>query len=144
MALNKGHPHSRGNRKLAPRFVGPFTILRVISPTAVRLRLPATMRRVHPTFHVSRLKPAVTHALCPALTSPPAPRIIDGGEVFTVNQLLYCRRRGRGLQYLVDWEGYGPEERSWTPARFILDKTLITNFHRVNPVPAVRTPRGIS
>ena len=35
----KDIPIRGGTRKLAPRFVGPFTILRVISPTAVRLRL---------------------------------------------------------------------------------------------------------
>ena len=87
-----------GTKKLAPRFIGPFTITRIISPTAVRLRLPITMRRVHPTFHISRIKPAVTHALC--LT--PAPHIIEGGETFTVRELMDCRCRGRGLQYLVD------------------------------------------
>ena len=58
----KDIPIRGGTRKLAPRYVGPFTVTRVISPTAVRRRLPHTMRRVHPTFHVSRLKPAVTHA----------------------------------------------------------------------------------
>ena len=104
-------------------FVGAFTILKVISPTAVRLRLPSTMRRVHPTFHMSRLKPVVIHPLCPAPEPPPSPRIIEGGETYTVNRLMDCR--GHGLQYLVDWEGYSPEERSWTPARFILDKSLI-------------------
>ena len=102
------------------------------------------MRRVHPTFHVSRLKPVVTHALCSAPVPPPPSRIIDGGETFTVNRLMDCCRRGRGLQYLVDWEGYGSEERSWTPARFILDKGLINDFHKSHPVPPVKTPRGAS
>ena len=123
-------PIRGGTRKLAPRYVGPFTITHVISPTAVRLRLPTTMRRIHPTFHVSRVKPAVTHALASAPVGPPPPRIIGGGETFTVRRLLDARRRGRGWQYLVDWEGYGPEHRAWTPARFILDKTLISEFHR--------------
>ena len=126
----KDIPIRGGTRKLAPRYVGPFTITHVISPTAVRLRLPSTMSRIHPTFHVSRLKPAVTHALASAPVGPPPPRIIGGGETFTVRQILDVRRRGRGFQYLIDWEGYGPEHRAWTPARFILDKDLIRDFHR--------------
>ena len=133
-----------GTRKLAPRYVGPFTIMHVISPIAVRLRLPSTMRRIHPTFHVSRVKPVLTHVLASAPVAPPLPRVIGGGETFTVSRLMECRRRGRGLQYLVDWEGYGPEHRPWTPARFILDKDLIRDFHRRHGVPGVKTSRGAS
>ncbi|GKC10687.1 hypothetical protein Tco_1007469 [Tanacetum coccineum] len=42
--------------KLALRYVGPFEILKRVSPVAYRLRLPEELSGVHDTFHVSNLK----------------------------------------------------------------------------------------
>ncbi len=43
-------PIQEGSRKLMPRFVGPFSIVKVLSPVAIKLRLSRQLRRVHPVF----------------------------------------------------------------------------------------------
>ncbi|GKB24348.1 putative reverse transcriptase domain-containing protein, partial [Tanacetum coccineum] len=48
--------------KLAPRYVGPFEILKRIGPIAYRLILPQELSSVHNTFHMSNLKKCLANA----------------------------------------------------------------------------------
>lgn len=107
---------------LAPRFVAPFPIAKVINPVVVKLKLPRTMR-MHPMFNVSRVKPVVESPWVPASLLPP--RLLDGEPIYTVKKRLAVYHRGQGHQYLVDWEGYGPEKRSLIPSRDIVDPYFI-------------------
>ncbi len=90
--------------------------------------------RIHPTFHVSLLKP------CSSPTpdqrepgEPPPPEILDQPSVYQVRNIMDSWRWGGRLEYLVDWEGYGPEEQSWVARDDILDPMLLQEFHRIHP-----------
>lgn len=78
----------------------------------------------------------------PTRPVPPPPALAGGSSIHTVRRLLDVRPRGRGFQYLVDWEGYGPEERCWIPSRDVLDRSLIEDFHRTRQAPPSGAPRG--
>ncbi|KAL0147095.1 hypothetical protein M9458_057619, partial [Cirrhinus mrigala] len=131
------------SKKLSPRFIGPFTILEQVNPVTYRQQLPPQYR-IHPTFHVSLLKPC-HEPLLPSTEpgheeEPLPPLVLEEGPIYSINEILQSRRRDGRLEYLVDWEGYGPEERSWVPRDDILDPTLISEFHAAHPeYPA---PRG--
>ncbi|KAI7808332.1 Pol polyprotein [Triplophysa rosa] len=98
-----------------------------LSTKDLPLRAPArklASRFIGP-FRISKVVNPVAQSPC---SSPP--RLVDGSPTYTVRRLLDIRRRGRGVQYLVDWEGYGAEERSWVPSWDILDQALIVDFNR--------------
>ncbi|KAL0161859.1 hypothetical protein M9458_041255, partial [Cirrhinus mrigala] len=121
-------------RKLSLRYIGPFKILRQINDVTFQLQLPPRYR-IHPTFHVSLLKPYFPSATeSPgAEAGPPSPEVLDQPSTYTVHQILDLRRRGGHLEYLIDWEGYGPEERCWVPRNDVLDPSLLSDFHRDHP-----------
>ncbi|KAL0149750.1 hypothetical protein M9458_054940, partial [Cirrhinus mrigala] len=130
-------------RKLSPRYIGPFRILRQINNVTYQLQLPPRYR-IHPTFHVSLLKPfspSVTD-VPGAEAGPPPPEILDQPSVYTVREVLDSWRRGGRLEYLIDWEWYGPEERSWVLRDDVLDPLLLLEFHRSHPNRPAPRSRG--
>lgn len=112
----------RPSRKLQDKYIGPFPIIEVISPTAYKLQLPPTMR-VHPVFHVSLLKRYVKNPemFAERVQEPPPPVIVDDGSIeYEVERILDKRVRqyGRGsrTEYLVKWLGYPDHDATWEPA----------------------------
>ena len=100
--------------KLLPRWVGPFTILEKLGQVAYRLKLPGGWR-VHPVFHVSLLKPYQTDGR----VQPPIPLLVDEEVYYLIDRILDHRSTKQGrkriTEYLIKWQGYGPEHNTWEP-----------------------------
>ncbi|KAK1805765.1 hypothetical protein P4O66_001950 [Electrophorus voltai] len=93
LSANQDLPLRVNPCKLTPRYIGPFKVLRRVNPVSYRLTLPP-LRRVHPTFHVSRLRPVLC-SLGPF--DLPGPRMVDGAPAYTVKRILDVRQVG--VQY---------------------------------------------
>jgi hypothetical protein len=104
---------------------------------AVTLRLPRSWR-VHPTVHVSRIRPAYVDndAHPPNDSLAPPPIVIDGTDEYEVEEILNERKASRGMQYLVKWKGYPQSEATWEPrgqlAKHALDVVKDWEEHRTN------------
>ncbi|KAJ9504824.1 hypothetical protein QJQ45_005492 [Haematococcus lacustris] len=105
-------------RKFTPRQHGPFKVLEVVTPVALRLQLPAEWKSVHPVVHVSHVK--LHHdgsARFPTRNPapPPEPDIIDGEEHYHVEAFRNHRFQRGKLQLQVKWLGHPEHENSWVP-----------------------------
>ncbi|WVZ65748.1 LOW QUALITY PROTEIN: hypothetical protein U9M48_015064 [Paspalum notatum var. saurae] len=102
--------------KLAPRYVGPYNIIRRIGKVAYKLDLPESMRDIHDVFHVSQLRKCLkvpdqqvnlsTEELQPDLVYQERPiKILDVVTRRTRNSTTkICR---------VLWSRHGEEEATW-------------------------------
>lgn len=104
-----------GSRKFMPKYIGPFPIQKLVGPVAVQLLLPSNLR-LHPVFHVSLIRPyhrsQTTH-----VAPPPLMLDSEGLPEFAVDKIVGHRQtnhnRKKVWQFLVQWQGYGPEHNSW-------------------------------
>uniref|UniRef100_A0A8C5Q2S0 Uncharacterized protein n=1 Tax=Leptobrachium leishanense TaxID=445787 RepID=A0A8C5Q2S0_9ANUR len=119
------------SRKLGPKFIGPFPITKIISPTAVQLSLPESYK-IHPVFHVSLLRLASEDPFPGRIPPRPGP-VSSDDDRYEVKDLLDSRIRRNKLEYLVRWKGYGSDEDSRVLASEVSAPALIRRFHKRHP-----------
>ena len=91
----KGSP----SRKLAAKFVGPYTIVARYGSTAYKLQIPESLK-IHPVFHISLLKKYE------GFISQPDPVELEKYQEFEIEDIIgHAVRQGR-MHYLVRWAGY--------------------------------------
>jgi hypothetical protein len=100
-------------KKLLPRWMGPFKVVKPVGSVAYELELPANLK-IHDVFHISLLR-KYHHD---GKTHPPPPVIYDdvGAPEYHVEAILDHRdqnRRRSQRQYLVRWQGYPAENNTW-------------------------------
>ena len=112
---------TNGTKKLLPKWIGPFRVVKSVGLVAYKLELPASMK-CHPVFHVSNLQQYRSNG---RVQPPPVPIEIDGELEYEVEQIILHRdvrinRHRSKREYLIKWLGFGPEHNS----DFALSTTL--------------------
>ena len=107
---------------------------------SVILRLPDSMRAVHPVFHVSMQEPSVPNTIPNRTEPPPTPVVIDGEPEYEITEILNSKTNHHqqpcNLLYLVRWSGYEgtDEETSWVLATELGNASkIIAKFHTRYP-----------
>jgi len=130
---------TRPSEKLSEKYLGPYEIIAQPSPQSFTLRLPDTMRAVHPVFHVSMLEPATPNTFQQHSEPLPAPVIIDGEPEYEISKIVGSKidhRRACKLLYKVIWLRYEDTDNDseWLPATELEHaKELVNDFHLKYP-----------
>ena len=113
---------------------GPFTIIERRSPLAFKLRLPDSMRLVHPVFHVNLLEPVVENTLPNRVIPPPPPTLVESFMEFEVEEVLDSAVKRGKVRYLVKWLGFDTSENTWLLGSELAHANeLLNTFHLKYP-----------
>jgi aspartyl/asparaginyl beta-hydroxylase (cupin superfamily) len=100
--------------KLAPKFYGPYTILKCMGLVAYKLSLPSDSN-LHPIFHVSWLKKVIGTRYH---IQTNLPELDEEGSIWLHPQTILdeCKRllcQHTIKEFLVQWKDTQPEDDTW-------------------------------
>jgi hypothetical protein len=107
-------------QKLAPKFYGPYIILKHVGKVSYQLAL-TSHSKLHPVFHVSYLK-KVIGTKCQTQTN--LPKLDEEGSIWLQPQAVLDQRERRLRQrtikeVLVQWKDTTPADATWEPATIL-------------------------
>jgi len=110
--------------KLAPRYVGPYRILKWCNPVAYRLQLLDILSVVHDVFHVSQLKKCL-RVPEKAVEIEGLPLQLDLTYVEHPIKILDEKERVTRISvvkyYKVQWQNHSEDEATWEQESYLLE-----------------------
>jgi len=97
----------RRTEKLTERFVGPYRIKKIISPNAVELELPSTVK-IYLVVNVTKIR-RYGGQVEGQRKGQPGPVVIEGEEEWEVERILNKWQIQGKDKYLVQWKGFTVE-----------------------------------
>lgn len=133
--LRRNIKTKRPSMKLDHLKLGPFTIEEKTGPVNYRLKLPGSMKRIYPTFHISLLEPAPKNAEIATNVEIEE----ETEDEYEVEAILNDRWFDGQQQLLVKWKGYPTSENTWEPIAHLRGcHQLVQRYYHE----AKRTPEG--
>src|SRR6266436_2888902 len=121
-------------KKLDHKWAGPFLITKVVSPAAIKLRLSAQEKHVHPIVSVSSIRPYTPDEIVEQPQPPqPGPITVEGEEEYEVEEILDSRFRWGKLWYLIKFVGRSHSDNMWLPRTDIHAPAAAEDFHLQHP-----------
>ena len=68
--------------------MGPFNVLERVRRQSYRIKLPDSLRSVHPIFHISQLEVSHPNTFPGRIQSPPPPVEVDGEIEYEIAEIL--------------------------------------------------------
>jgi hypothetical protein len=113
--------------KLAPHYIGPYSIIDKYAPTSYQVELPVRLSGVHNVFHVSQLKRCL---------KPPADVVIEDTIplepdltymtylIKVLDQQDWVTRNKTTQFYKIQWSNHSEDEAPWEDEEFLRSNYL--------------------
>ena len=121
---------THASQKLTERWLGPYTIIGLAGPNAIKLKLLRSLQ-IHPVVNVSRVKPYLGPM---EGQTPYRPRPVhiteDRDNEWEVDHIVDSHLKNKKLEYLIHWRGYDDSDHTWEPKSNLGNaKDAIHDFH---------------